>query len=140
MASINFVKYLRKFENEIIREGVLRGIIGSNKLITCRPLPFDSSRFARDMGKRLPYEESMVIDYYGYYKKSKGFFVYAESISSGNNSKQLKSITSAVVHFASLKIEDIALITSNPYLISRYVEFKNIVLEKRGFRGNGNGV
>lgn len=140
MASINFVKYLRKFENEIIREGVLRGIIGSAKLITCRPLPFDSSRFAREMGKYLPYEESMVIDYYGYYKKSKGFFSYAESLSQGNNDRQVKSITSNVVHFASLKIEDIALINSNPYLVSKYVEFKRMVLEKRGFRGNGNSV
>jgi hypothetical protein len=92
------------------------------------------------MGKRLPYEESMVIDYYGYYKKSKGFFDYASSLSEGNNDRQVKSITSTVVHFASLKIEEIALITSNPYLVSKYVEFKKMVLEKRGFRGNGNGV
>lgn len=139
MASINFVKYLRKFENEIILEGVKQGTIGANRLITCRPVPFDSSRFAREMGRYLPFEEPIVLDYYGYYKKSKGFIEALKLVSNGSAERQVKSITCMTVHFASLKIEEISQITTNSHLLSRYVDFKKMVLSKRGFRGNGNG-
>jgi len=32
-------------------------------------------------------------------------------------------------------MEEIAMLTDNVYLISKFVEFKQKVLEKRGFRG-----
>lgn len=138
MASLNFVKYLRRFENEVFYPGVKSGVIGAIRLVNCRSVPFDTSQFSKGMGKYLPFDEVIVLDYYGYYKKSNGFRKLAEDLSTSG--RQVKSMSALVVHFASIKIEDIVAITSNPYLISKFVEFKKEVLERRGFNGESNSV
>jgi len=133
VASLNFPKYLKKFEKEVILKGVECGTLGNPILVSCRSVPFDTSRFARGMGEYLPYDVPMVIDYYGYYKKSRGFKKLIAEYDS--KEEQLKLMSVPVVHFASLKMEEIAMLTDNVYLISKFVEFKQKVLEKRGFRG-----
>jgi hypothetical protein len=135
VASINFRKYLSKFEKEVIYKGVENDSLGKHILVSCRSVPFDSSNFARAMGRLMPIDIPMAIDYYGYVKKSKGFDRLVKDSLSLSNGQQVKLISVPVVHFASLKIELIAELTESVYLVSKFVEFKNIVLEKRGFRG-----
>jgi len=133
--SLNFRKYLIKFENEVVLRGVEQGILGQQEFVACRICKSDKSRFAIELGRYLPYELPMVIDYYGYYKKSRGFFDLLQMKQAQIKCRQLKMISAVVVHFASIKIEEINQLTDSPYLTGKFAEFKAVVLQKRGFRG-----
>lgn len=138
MNHLNFRKFLIKFENEVILRGVEQGALGQYELVACRTCKSDKSRFAQAIGKILPYKMPIVIDYYGYYKKSIGFYTLVEEEKKQINNRQIKMVGSTVVHFASIKIEDINHLTDSSYLTSKFAEFKMLVLEKRGFRGKSS--
>lgn len=138
MNHLNFRKFLIKFENEVILRGVEQGVLGQYELVACRTCKSDKSRFAQAIGKLLPYKMPIVIDYYGYYKKSAGFYALVEEEQNQISNRQIKMIGSVVVHFASIKIEDINLLTSSSYLTSKFADFKMQMLAKRGFRGKSS--
>jgi hypothetical protein len=133
MGSINFSKYLYKFETELVAKGVSEGIIGKESLVNVREGKFACTKFARHLGTRVESDVPFVIDYYGYLKRSNGFDNLIKSKEIAIRNRQIKSIYTTVVYFASLKIEEIAEITSSQYLKSWFPEFKKDILYRRNF-------
>jgi hypothetical protein len=133
MGSINFLKYLNKFESEVICVGVKQNIIGKDTQVNVREGKLACSKYAKSLGSRVNSEEPFVIDYYGYLKRSNGFISLLQEEKDAIQNRQIKSIKTRVVFFASLKIEEIAEITSNQYLKGGFSEFKNQILHWRGF-------
>ena len=133
MGGINFLKYLNKFESEVICLGVKQGIIGKSLQVNVRDGKLASSRFAKHLGSRVSTDEPLVVDYYGYLKRSDGFLKLLEEKKEAIRNRQIKSIKTKVVFFASLKIEEIAEITTSQYLKGGFSEFKNQILHWRGF-------
>lgn len=123
---------LLKFE-EVVAQGVVKEIIGKSAQVNVREGRFAKTDFARFMGSTIDSDHPFVIDYYGHLKKSRGFLSLVEGKSAQIRNRQLKSMATIVVFFASLKIEDIASITSDPTLRGTYVDFKQIILQRRGF-------
>lgn len=137
MGHINFKNYLTRFEKEVVLEGVNTGLFSSVQLVSVKNSVMGKSIFAHKMGSIMPYDQNFVVDYYGYRKKSYGFVRKLKEERETIGHRQLKMISAVVVHFNSIKIEDITTLTSSSYLISNFTRFKEMVLEKRGFR---NGV
>lgn len=133
MGSINFLKYLNKFESEVICAGVRKSIIGKELQVNVRDGRLSHTKYARFLGTQINSNDVFVIDYYGYLKRSKGFVDLLEEEREAIRNRQIKSIKTRVVFFASLKIEQIAEITSSQYLKGGFSEFKNEVLYWRGF-------
>lgn len=133
MGSINFLKYMSRFEDEVICEGVKRGIIGKQMLVNVREGKFSCTKFARYMGNHLNFSTPFVLDYYGYLKRSEGFADLVREKKNQIKDRQIKCVQAKVVFFAALKIEEIAEITSDQYLRSGFSEFKKIILHWRGF-------
>lgn len=132
MGNINFKKFLSQFEKSVI-DGINKGYFDGVKLISVKNSPINSSNFARGMGRVIMHDAVMALDYYGYYKKSRGFFDRVKEERRTLGGRQLKMINCVVVHFNSIKLEDLASITDNVYVISNFAEFKKRVLFKRGF-------
>ena len=133
MGNLNFLKYLNKFETELVAKGVAEGIIGKDTLVNVREGKFACTKFARHLGTRVNSDVPFVIDYYGYLKRSNGFVDLIRSKEDSIRNRQIKSIYATVVYFASLKIEEIAEITSSQYLKSWFPEFKKDILYRRNF-------
>ena len=134
MGHINFKKYLSKFERVVIVGGFDQGILGVSQFVSVKNSPINSSTFARKMGKLLACDGVLALDYYGYFKKSRGFFEKMKSEKSSLEGRQLKMMQSSVIHFNSIKMEDLVRLTDDSYLLSNFAEFKTKVLEKRGFK------
>ena len=133
MGSLNFLKYLNKFESEVICKGVVRKSIGKKMIVNVREGRFACTRYARQIGERVDSDVPFVLDYYGYQKRSQGFIDLIRDKKKSITNRQIKSIQTRVVFFASLKIEEIAELTSNQYLRSGFSEFKKMILHWRGF-------
>lgn len=133
MDTLNFKSYMQRFEEEVIHEGVKRGIVGKKMQVNVREGRFACTYFARKMGTVLQFDTPFVIDYYGYLKRSKGFREQIKKKEEQIRNRQIKSIQTVVVFFASIKIEEIAEITANTYLKSDFPEFKKAILHWRGF-------
>jgi hypothetical protein len=131
MGKLNFVKYQRLFESEVISKGVTSGVIGKSALVNVRKGKLAYTKYAEYLGAIVDSETQFVIDYYGYLKWSKGFLKLIRD--NEEATKQIKSIQSTVVYFASIKIEVIAELTSNQYLRGGFSEFKKEILYWRGF-------
>ncbi len=132
MGNIRFHKYIKQFEAAIF-EGVKKGQIGILAPINVREGSFSYTKFARFIGNHLEYNVPFVLDYYGYQKRSKRFIEVCQIKIEQIQKRQLKNIQTTVVHFSALTIEDMERITTSPYLKGGFAEFKNIILEKRGF-------
>jgi len=133
MGHINFKKYLSRFEKSIVVKGFTIGVLGTSQFVSVKNSPINSSTFAYKMGKLLNCEEVLALDYYGYFKKSKGFYLKVKKEREQLGGRQLKMVKSAVIHFNSIKMEDLLKITEDSYLLSNFAEFKCKVLKKRGF-------
>ncbi len=137
MGNINFKKYIIKFEKLVVIAGVQKDLLGSIQFVSVKNTAINSSNFAKQMGRIIPTDLVLALDYYGYYKKSSGFYVKQGTEKSSLNGRQLKMMSSIVVHFNSIKMEDIVLLTGDTYIISNFPEFKQMVLSRRGFK-NGS--
>lgn len=133
MGSINFLKYLNKFELEVICSGVKQNIIGKDLQVNTREGRLACTKYARFLGLRVNSDVPFVIDYYGYLKRSNGFINLLREEKEAIINRQIKSIKTRVVFFAALKIEEIAEITSSQYLKGGFSEFKDHILYWRGF-------
>jgi hypothetical protein len=132
MGNLRFRRYMQKFEAAIF-EGVKKGQLGVLAPINVREGRFSYTNFARFIGNHLNYSIPFVLDYYGHQKRSRGFTELCQTKVEQIRNRQLKNIQTTVVHFSALKIEDMEKITTSPYLKSGFAEFKNIILEKRGY-------
>lgn len=133
MGKLNFLNYLRQFEIEVICKGATQGVIGKVRLVNAREGKFSCTRYARFLGDQVDSDTPLVIDYYGYQKRSRGFIRLVQEEKESIRNRQVKCIQTTLVFFASLKIEEIGEITSDQYLKSGFSEFKKTILYWRGF-------
>ena len=131
MNSINFNKYLERFEN-VIGKGVELRLIGREMPISLREGKLYYSRFANFMGRTIGDRTEFAIDYYGYFKKSSGLKDYIKYTQEEIINNQIKTINTTVVIFNSIRLEDIKALTNDQYLLWGFIEFKEIILNKRG--------
>jgi hypothetical protein len=124
---MGFETYLRRFEQDVICEGVKRGVLGQKEMVAVRNGKLCKTEFGKLLGFELAFDCPLAIDYYGFMKKSTGFRAMLSETRS-----QVRMIECDVVHFASVKMEDIVEIA--PKLVAEFPVFKKQMLEKRGFK------
>jgi len=130
MSLYDFKIKLQNFEREVIVKGFENGCLKSlfkNHRVSVNNCKLHHTDFGKSMGESVDTDHILTIDYYGYLKKSKGFYNTAEE-------KECKKLNCKVIHFASIKIEDITAITHNIEVIVTFPKFKNQMLIMRGFR------
>jgi hypothetical protein len=135
MGNLNFKDYISQFEIAV-GNAVLETGIAKPMQVSTRPGRFSYSQFARRMGKVIDHSTPFILDYYGYPKRSRGFGELLVDKHYKMPGRQIKSVKTLVVHFASVTIEDLVLIGANDYLKARFPEFKTTVLSWRGFTTN----
>lgn len=133
MATLNFHDYLERFE-VMIHDAVLAGQLGKMELVSVRPPRLESAYFGRVMYSSMDFDEPFAINYYGLIKRSRGFLDQLNEACYELRGKQLKMMETTVVHFASVKMEDLNYLTANEQTIGHFPQFKAMVLGHRNFR------
>jgi len=124
---INFQEYRDAFEREIIIAGHEAGMLGKLETVTTRQNRLITTSFGHLMGSELDYDGLLVLDYYGLLKASRAW--YRASQEQRQNGQRF--IKAPVIHFPSVKLEYLAKLA--PHLIVEFSDFKQAVLEARGF-------
>lgn len=128
MDKLELQKRIEEFEREVIIKGLENGGLNS---LRKQQVPVDRCKLSRTFGKCIgsvvDTDLILTVDYYGYLKKSRGFYKAAENVDD-------KTIRSNLIHFASIKIEDITNVTQNVDVIVGFAKLKNQILIERGFR------
>jgi hypothetical protein len=127
-----FKPYLREFEKAVV-QGILDGLLGAVRHIPVSPGRLSRKRIGKTLGKEVDSDVSLVIDYYGFMKKSRGFNLEAKEVVKSTG-KQVKNIEAPIVHFNSLRLEVLGKI--NPELIQHFGDFKKAILDAREFQHN----
>ena len=125
-----FDKYLDRFEQELIIPAC--AVLCRETMIPMRPGRLVKTRFASMMGKTFLASFPVVVDYYGYLKMSDEFIREFLKVMAACKGKQVRTISSKIVYFAAIKMEDVA--KTAPELVSSFPIFKEIILKKRGFK------
>ena len=126
---MDFQNILNRFEKEIIVKAVLSEDKAFTKICSVSTKDSKLIDFGLMIGLVIDTDLILTIDYYGYLKKAKGF------IDKLNKSdEKLKTIDSFLVHFASIKMEDIISVTNDIDLIANFPKLKTEILIKRGFK------
>lgn len=128
---MDFYKYLNKFETDAVAVGVQMGLLGKEDSVSVRNGKLSAKSFGRVMGPVLNTDDILVIDYYGFQKKSRGFFTRVEALQRHFSDKQIKNIRAPVVHFGAIKIETLAKITSDIELLGGFPMFKEQIINMR---------
>ena len=130
MESSDFKDYLNKFEKDIIIQGIESGLLGKDMMIPIRKGKLDNTKFGQALGTGFEYGEPAAIDYYGFIKKSSGLLdKFADS-----NDMQVRAVRAPIVHFASIKVEDVSDLSSE--LVRDFPEFKKHLVSLRQFKRN----
>jgi hypothetical protein len=130
----NFQQYIENFERRVALLGILSYGLGNMSKIPIRPGKLDDSPISHFLGKQIQTQYLFAIEYYGYLKKSKGFYDYVSQEARFLSDGGCLRITAPVVHFGAIKSKVVADLA--PDLMREFHEFKSVLLEKRGF-GNG---
>jgi hypothetical protein len=131
--------YSELLEKRVIERGIADGIFSKEELVSARPGRLAKTRFGRSLGQKCSSDLEFVVDYYGYLKKSDGLLKSISKLQSEMIGKQVKMVSTIVVHFASLKIEEVARISQSPRVVAGFPLFKNELLEMKGFIKNQGG-
>jgi len=129
MELYKFKKLLSDFESNIIINGIIKKRFITKTLIPTKNCKLSNHDFGKKLGMVIDTDIILVIDYYGYLKKSKGFINKLKT-----RKLYLKELESYLVYFASVKMEDIAFMTSNVSVMIDFPRLKNEILIFRGFR------
>jgi hypothetical protein len=129
----SFEKYKTLFE-EAVAEGVYKGLLGSVKSVPVSPGKLSRRTIGTVLGEIIEVDTALVIDYYGYMKKSKGFNDLVGEVIESLSGRQVKMIEAPVVHFNAVRLEVLAKIA--PDLVSGFGDFKKAVLDAREFNHN----
>ena len=84
------------------------------------------------MGRTIGDRTEFAIDYYGYFKKSSGLKDCIKYMQEEIINSQIKTINTTVVIFNAIRLEDIKVLTDDQYLLWGFIEFKEIILNRRG--------
>lgn len=125
------LEYLKKFE-QMIAVGVSNNTFQKSELVSVRGSRLGKTKFGILIGFTIDSDVEFVIDYYGFFKRSRGFVSHIKLLRKETPKKQIKAITTTTVHFASIHVEQIS--SLSPCLVAAFPKFKNFLLEKRGFR------
>lgn len=128
-----FNRYKDKFEQAVVA-GIQSGVLGIEKSVPILPGKLSRKRIGKILGEAVLTDEPIVIDYYGYMKKSNGFQTLVNSVIKEINGQQVKMISVPVVHFNSIRLEVMAKIA--PELVQEFGNFKKAVLDAREFAHN----
>lgn len=129
-----FAEYLEKFERDVVIRGVSNELIGKVELVPVRMGKLSKTRFGQLIGPVCDSYQRFAIDYYGFLKQSVGFQEEVASKTDKLGSRQLKKMEAVVVHFAAIRIEDVAKIGENESITAGFPRFKETVLRERGFK------
>jgi len=131
MEVCRFQELIADFEKNIIVEGINRKRFVRKAVIPIKHCKLFYQTFGKIIGNTIDTKMILVIDYYGYIKKSKGFL---EEINSGKYRKTPSDLRSHIIHFASIKMEDVAAMTSDVSAQIDFPRLKDQILILRGFR------
>jgi len=129
MDTSDFTEYLQIFETSVILKGFEEGAFGKQELVSVRNGKLAKTAFGAAVGMYLMTPEVVVIDYYGHFKKSMGFKGYVEKEFYG---RQVRMVKVPVIHFASIKIEQVAIIGGDREITALFPDFKQKLLILRG--------
>jgi len=122
-------KYLDLFEKNIVMAGIENKLIeAKDVMVPVKDGRLDITPFGKFLSNWFDYNSVVVIDYYGLLKKSKGFLDKCASY----DDVEIRRLRSPIVHFASIKIEDI--VNLDPDLAVDFVGFKKYLVALRGFK------
>jgi hypothetical protein len=136
-ADIGFRQYLKAFENRVVIPGIIEGCFGKIEQVHVGPGKLARLPFGKRMGGYIRTNEVLVIDYYGYAKKSAGFAAKIMDMKKKYSGKQIKMVRAPVVYFASIRLEKVAKLA--PDLVASFSWFKKQILDARGFKHNYDG-
>lgn len=125
------LEYTKLFE-AMVANGVLQGSFGKSELASLRGSKLIKTRFCKFIGYTIDSDVDFIIDYYGYFKRSRGFNKRVAECREDMRGKQIKAVNAVVVHFPSIRIEKIAMIDSS--LVEGFPAFKETILIERGFK------
>lgn len=128
---MDFKDYLKRFETEAILKGVTSQLFAKEELVSVRPGKLSAKAFGRSMGAVIDTDEILVVDYYGFQRKSQGFFNRVNALQRHLKDKQVKTIKAPVVHFGSIKIEVLAKLTDDLELLGGFPKFKDQIIKMR---------
>ena len=127
------IAYIEDFE-QMIAKGVKDQTFNKTEIVSIRGSKLGKTKFGILLGFTIDSNTEFAIDYYGYFKRSRGFNSKITVLKKEIKAKQLKAVATIVIHFASIRIEQIAKLDAS--LVGGFPAFKNFILEKRGFRKN----
>lgn len=129
-----FNEYRQDFETRVVVAGIIRGLLGHTKRVRVKPGKLEKKTFGLRLGTQLDTTILCVIDYYGLMKKSEGFDYKVRQVYEAVPDRQVRSIDAPVVHFAGIRLEEVAKLA--PDLVADFARFKKQILDLRGFNHN----
>mgnify|MGYP001371855672 FL=1 len=129
---MEFYEYLNLFELLIVENGVKCKEIGQEELVSVRNGKLATQNFGLRLGSNIASPVPFAIDYYGYMKKTDGFYSLVQALATDHPEGQVKSVVIPVVHFAALKIEHVMKLSAD--LVADFYIFKQKLLQLRGFK------
>lgn len=126
---MNYLKYLQEFEQKVICKGFIIGHFNKRKeeIVPLRNSKLSKTEFGEFIGKTFNCNERLAINYYGLFKLSTEIIKAADSVK--HIFGDVRSIMSPVIHFNSIRIEDVKKIA--PDLFSYYPDFKKHIIDMR---------
>lgn len=123
------IEYLNEFENKVIIEGFKKGVFGKRieEIVPLRNGKLTNTGFGSFIGRSFKCGVLLSINYYGLFKLSEEIINLSEK--AGIIFSEIRSVKSPVIHFNSIKLEQIKLLA--PELLQDYDEFKKYVVNLR---------
>ena len=121
-----FKKMVYAFEQKIVVEGFVRERFSQIRTIPRKEGKLSNQSFGKMMGEFIDTQRLITLDYYGFFKRSKGLL----NLIKKEDAKQVKSF---FISFASIKMEDIIFLTNDVSVIMNFPSLKNEILIHRGF-------
>ena len=128
MKKDDFVPYQKNFEEDVL---CMLQALAIMKMIPVRPGKLAKTKFGALVGSVFDYAPPLVIDYYGFLKRSTGLIEKVDEMRAKLVGRQLRMVKAPVVHFASVRMEDVAI--RAPELVAGFPDFKKTILDARGF-------
>ena len=128
-----FKTLVEDFEKNIVVSGLITGKLHhlmKRKLVSTKRGKLSNKNFGKMLGKTINTDTILVIDYYGYFKRSRGFIKMMKK----NGQPYPDELHSNVIHFPSIRMEDIASMTHDITVMLDFPRLKNEILILRGFR------
>ena len=129
-----FDTYIKEFERRVVLAGIRAGILGGTYEVSVRRNRLERKSFGVQMGTAVETDIICVVNYYGFEKKSRGFQERVQEIRKALTDRQLKALDVPVVHFAGVRLEEVAKLA--PDLVADFARFKKQVLDLRGYNHN----